>query len=237
MITIRPADARGHSELGWLSSRHSFSFGDYYDPLQLGVRSLRVINEDVVQPGRGFETHGHRDMEIISYVLAGALAHKDTLGNGATIRPGEVQVMGAGTGIRHSEFNASDQDPVHFLQIWIRPAEAGLEPRYQQKTFPVEQRRGRLRLVGSADGRDGSLLIRQDVAVYAGLLGPGEQARLPVAPGRRVWVQVARGAVSVNGTRLQAGDGASLKDETALLFAQDGGAEGGEAELLVFDLA
>lgn len=234
MITPRLADERGRSDHGWLSSRHTFAFGDYYDPLQLGFRTLRVINEDVVQPGAGFATHGHRDMEIISYVLEGGLAHKDTLNNGTTIRPGEVQVMGAGTGIEHSEFNASDRDPVHFLQIWIRPSETGLPPRYQQTAFPRTERSGRLRLVGSADGRDGSVLIRQDVALYAGLLGPGEEVRLAVAPGRRVWVQVARGGVTVNETTLRAGDGAAIKDETDVRFRQSGDEE---AELLVFDLA
>jgi len=237
MITVRASDERGRSDLSWLSSRHSFTFGEYYDPLQLGFRSLRVINEDIVQPNAGFAPHGHRDMEIVSYVLEGELAHKDTLGNGASIRPGDVQVMSAGTGIEHSEFNASDRELVRFLQIWIRPAEQGTAPGYQQKTFPREERTGRLRLVGSGDGRDGSLVIRQDVAFYAGLLDAGEVTNLTVAPDRRVWVQVARGNLLVNGTRLQAGDGAAIKDETELQFEQDGGAAAGEAEFLVFDLA
>src|SRR5712671_1026903 len=174
MITIRPAETRGRTRLSWLDSRHSFSFGDYYDPRQTGFGPLRVINEDRVEPGRGFDTHGHRDMEIISYVLEGALEHKDSIGTGSVIRPGEVQVMSAGTGIRHSEFNHSKNEPVHFLQIWVLPDREGLSPRYDQKTFAEAEKRGRLRLVGSPDGRDGSIVIHQDAKIFAALLNSGD---------------------------------------------------------------
>ncbi len=231
MLAVRHAHERGTADFGWLDSRHSFSFGHYYDPQHMGFGALRVINEDRVRPGAGFDTHGHRDMEIISYVLDGALEHKDTLGTGAIIRPGEVQRMSAGTGILHSEYNASDAEPVHFLQIWIVPEAQGLQPGYEQKAFAEEERRGRLRLVGSQDGRDGSLTINQDVDLYTALLAAGEEASLTLRAGRKAWVQVARGAVEVNGTALAAGDGAALAEEDAVaIHAREA------SEVLLFDL-
>jgi quercetin 2,3-dioxygenase len=232
MITLRRAEDRGHANHGWLDSHHTFSFADYYDPDHMGFRTLRVINEDRVQPGSGFGTHSHRDMEILSYVLEGGLAHKDSIGTGSTIRPGDVQRMSAGTGVAHSEFNASKTEPVHFLQIWILPERPGIAPGYEQKTFPDAEKRGRLRLVASHDGRNGSLTIHQDAAVYAGLLDVGERAELPLGKGRHAWVQVARGEVTVNGQALKAGDGAAVSGEPALRF--EGVSEG---EVLVFDLA
>jgi len=234
MITPRRARERGHADHGWLDSRHTFSFADYHDPRHMGFRSLRVINEDRVQPGQGFGTHPHRDMEIISYVLSGALAHKDSLGNGSTIRPGEVQRMSAGRGILHSEENASRSEPVHFLQIWIVPDRAGLQPSYEQKGFPEETRRGLLRLVASPDGRDGSVTLHQDARLHAALLAPGERVRHEIVAGRHAWIQVARGAVEVAGLALSAGDGAAVSDERALEIA---GAGPETAEILLFDLA
>ena len=232
MITVRRAEDRGHAEHGWLDSRHTFSFADYYDPEQMGFSTLRVINEDRVAPGSGFGTHSHRDMEILSYVLEGGLAHKDSIGTGSTIRPGDVQRMSAGTGVAHSEFNASKTEPVHFLQIWILPERPGIQPSYEQKTFPDAEKRGRLRLVASRDSRDGSLTIHQDAAVYAGLLTSGERAELPLGKGRHAWVQVARGEVKLNGRSLEAGDGAAVSGEPILKL------EGVRAgEVLVFDLA
>ncbi|HMK73673.1 MAG TPA: pirin family protein [Myxococcaceae bacterium] len=232
MITVRRAEDRGHAEHGWLDSRHTFSFADYYDPEQMGFSTLRVINEDRVAPGSGFGTHSHRDMEILSYVLEGGLAHKDSIGTGSTIRPGDVQRMSAGTGVAHSEFNASKTEPVHFLQIWILPERPGIQPSYEQKTFPDAEKRGRLRLVASRDSRDGSLTIHQDAAVYAGLLTSGERAELPLRKGRHAWVQVARGEVKLNGQSLEAGDGAAVSGEPILKL------EGVRAgEVLVFDLA
>lgn len=233
MISVRPAAERGRTRIDWLDSAHSFSFGEYFDPRQMGFGSLRVINEDRVAPGQGFHTHGHRDMEIISYVLSGALAHRDSTGHEAVVRPGEVQVMGAGTGIRHSEFNASDRDPVHFLQIWIEPDRRGLPPRYQQKFFPAEARTGRLCLVAAPDGRDGALVINQDAALYAGILAAGQRLEHAVRPGRRAWMQVAAGDVAVNGVRLTAGDGAAVSNANTL--ALQAGTTG--TEVLVFDLA
>lgn len=231
MFAIRPANERGHVNLGWLNSRHTFSFGHYYDPQFMGFGPLRVINEDRVKPGQGFDTHGHSDMEIISYVLAGALEHKDSLGTGSIIRPGEVQRMSAGSGVRHSEFNASDTDPVHFLQIWIQPDQDGLEPSYEQKAFADDGKRGQLRLVGSRDGRSGSVTIHQDVDLYATLLGAGEQVAFELAEGRHGWVQVARGSVRLNGNDLKAGDGVALKGASSLT------AEGvDDAEVLLFDM-
>ena len=230
MIVKRPSDERGLGRRSWLESRHSFSFGDYYDPKHMGFRALRVINEDTVAPKGGFPTHGHRDMEILTYVLDGALAHKDSLGNGSAIRPGEVQLMHAGTGIEHSEFNNSDKEPVHLLQIWILPDRAGLAPGYQQQEIPAGD--GALRLIASREGADGSLTIHQDVGVYAAKLKKGERAELSLKPGRHAWVQVARGAVTVNNTKLDAGDGAAVSDETKLAIAADA-----ESEILVFDLA
>ena len=234
MIKLRPADERGHAEHGWLSSRHTFSFADYYDPRHMGFRALRVINEDKVQPGKGFGTHGHRDMEIVSYVLDGALEHKDSLGTGSVIRPGDVQRMSAGTGVRHSEFNASKSDLVHFLQIWLLPEKPDLPPSYEQKNFEPAARRGKLLLVASPQGKDGALTVHQDVRLYAGLLGKQERADLELSPGRHAWVQLARGELTLNGTALRAGDGAAVSDEQRL--ALQGSGEG-EAEVLVFDLA
>jgi hypothetical protein len=232
MITVRPAVERGRTRFDWLESYHTFSFGDYFDPKHLGFRTLRVINDDVVAPGGGFGTHPHRDMEILTYVLEGGLQHRDSLGSGSVIRPGDVQVMSAGTGITHSEFNASPTEPVHLLQIWILPERKGLPPRYDQRTIPESGRRDRLRLIASPDGRDGSVVLKQDVSVYAGILSPGREVRRPVAPGRHSWIQVARGAVTLNGTALRAGDGASASGEESLLLRA-----GEEAEILLFDLS
>jgi redox-sensitive bicupin YhaK (pirin superfamily) len=232
MIALRPAAERGKTDFSWLDSRHTFSFGDYYDPRHMGFGPLRVINEDRVKPGAGFGTHGHRDMEIISYVLEGALEHKDSIGTGSVIRPGEVQIMSAGTGIQHSEFNHSQSDPVHFLQIWVLPNRQGLAPRYDQKAFPVSEKRGRLRLVGSPDGGDGSILIHQDVAIYDTSLARGEKVAHALAQGRKAWVQVLRGRVDVNARAAGAGDGVATEAESALRIdaLEDG------TELLVFDL-
>ena len=234
MITIRKAGERGHFDHGWLDTSHTFSFAGYRDPEQMGFRSLRVINEDRVQPGEGFDTHGHQDMEILSYVLSGVLAHRDSSGGGGELRPGEVQRMSAGTGIRHSEFNGSPKEPVHFLQIWLLPDRPGHRPTYEQKAFPAEERRRRLRLVASPDGAQGSTTIHQDARVFATLLADGQAVELPLAAGRHAWVQVARGEVEVNGRRLAHGDGAAISGEP-LLQLTGRGAE--EAELLIFDLA
>lgn len=234
MLTIRPGNARGHADHGWLDSRHTFSFADYYDPRHMGFRNLRVINEDRVAGGGGFPPHGHRDMEIVSYVLEGGLEHKDSLGTGSVIRPGDVQRMTAGTGVRHSEYNTSKQDPVHFFQIWILPERAGLAPGYEQKRFPDEEKRGRLRVVASPDGRDGSVKLNANAVIYAGLFGDGESTGLELAPKRHAWVQVARGSAEVNGTKLVAGDGAAISEEARVVIAQ---ADAGQlAEVLVFDL-
>ena len=232
MIRLRPAEERGRANFGWLDSRHSFSFGGYHDPAHMGFRSLRVINEDRVAPGGGFEPHSHRDMEIISYVLEGELEHKDSLGNGAVIRPGEVQRMSAGTGITHSEYNPSKQEPVHFLQIWILPDRRGIAPGYEQRAYPAEERRGRLRLVASRDGREGSVRLHQDAAVYSSLLAEGEKVEHRLSAGRHAWLQVVRGGVTANGERLRAGDGAGLSEEARVsILGQE------PAELLLFDLA
>lgn len=233
MMTIRSAGARGHANHGWLDSHHTFSFANYYDPAHMGFRALRVINEDRVSPGEGFGTHPHRDMEIISYVLEGGLSHRDSMGTGSKILPGDVQRMSAGTGVTHSEFNASQTEPVHFLQIWLVPAEKGIAPSYEQKTFPEGEKRGRLRLVASPDGADGSVRIHTDALLYAGVFARGEGARLELGAGRHAWVHVARGEVRINGQDLCAGDGASLSGEDAVEIA---GVEGG-GEVLVFDLA
>jgi len=233
MITIRRSEDRGHFDHGWLDTRHTFSFADYHDDRFMGFSDLRVINEDRVKAGQGFGTHGHRDMEILSYVLEGELGHRDSMGNGSVIRPGEFQRMSAGTGVTHSETNPSRSEPVHFLQIWILPRERGIRPGYEQRAFPESERRGRLRLVASADGADGSLTLHQDAAVLAGILGPGDRVRHEIPPGRTAWVQVARGEVTVNGERLRAGDGLGAVDEAALDLA---GADSAEAEVLVFDL-
>ncbi|MBI1393725.1 MAG: pirin family protein [Alphaproteobacteria bacterium] len=231
MLSLRKADERGAANFGWLDSRHTFSFGHYFDPRHMGFGPLRVINEDKVKPAAGFPTHGHQDMEIISYVLDGALEHKDSIGTGSVIRPGDVQRMTAGSGIRHSEFNQSRADPVHFLQIWILPEKERLQPGYEQKSFAAAAKRGKLCLVGSRDGRDGSVTIHQDVDLYAGLFDGEEMAALPIAPRRLVWVQIARGAVEVNGTRMVAGDGAAIQAEREITFAS-----GDDAEVLVFDM-
>lgn len=233
MITLRPASDRGIANFGWLDSRHSFSFGHYYDPNHMGFASLRVINEDKVKPGQGFGTHGHRDMEIISYVLDGALEHKDSIGTGSVIRPGDVQRMSAGTGITHSEYNASATEPVHFLQIWILPDRQGLAPSYEQTHFAPAERQGKLRLVGAADGRDGAVTIHQDVNLYLGLLRSGDTASLENVRDRALWVQVARGAAEVNGQPLTAGDGAALTGEPSLSLVSTAD----ETEVLVFDMA
>ena len=227
MIALRPAEERGHTRLSWLDSRHSFSFDRYYDPRHMGFRVLRVINEDRVDPGQGFGTHPHRDMEILTFVLEGALEHKDSLGNGSVIRPGDVQRMTAGTGITHSEFNPSGTEPVHFLQVWILPDQPGLAPSYEQRSLPAAG----LRLVGSRDGREGSVRIHQDVLVHLARLSPGEDVVHALAPGRHAWIQMARGAAQVNGARLAAGDGAALSEERSVTLR---GVDGAEA--LVFDL-
>ena len=231
MISVRKSDERGHFKMDWLDSYHSFSFGEYYDPRFLGFSMLRVINEDVVAPGGGFPTHPHKDMEIITYILEGELEHRDSLGTGAVIRPGEVQRMSAGTGIRHSEFNPSEDKPVKLLQIWLLPNQKNVTPSYEQTAFPESERRGRLRLVASPDGRDGSVTIHQDVTLYASLLAPGEKVNHALADKRVAWVQVARGELTVNGVTLKPGDGAAVTKETALelVAAKD-------AEILLFDM-
>ena len=231
MNQIRRSNERGLAEHGWLKSLHTFSFADYYDPTHMGVGPLRVINEDRVQPGGGFGTHGHRDMEIISYVLDGELAHKDSMGNGSVIRPGDVQRMSAGTGVQHSEFNGSKERPVHFLQIWIEPKYRGIEPGYEEKRFTDEDKRGRLRLIASADGADGSVLIHQDARLYAGLFTGAESAQLPLSAPRQAYVQVVRGSIIANGERLGAGDALQLTPAQTLVLEN-----GAEAEVLVFDL-
>lgn len=233
MMTIRTSRDRGQANFGWLDSRHTFSFGNYYDPAHMGFGTLRVINEDKVTPGQGFSTHGHRDMEIISYVLAGGLAHKDSIGNGSVIRPGDVQRMSAGTGILHSEYNASETDPVHFLQIWVLPEAQGIEPGYEQTYFAPEEKRDRWRLVGSRDGRDGSVTIHQDLDLYATVLQPQSSVTHTLAAGRQAWVHVAKGSVQLNGHDLTAGDGAAITNETALTIT--GNSE--DAEVLLFDMA
>ena len=233
MITIRKSDERGHFDHGWLDTRHTFSFADYWDPAHVNFRALRVLNEDRVVPAAGFGTHGHSDMEIVSYVLSGRLAHKDSLGTGSTIVPGDVQYMSAGTGVKHSEFNDSTSDPVHFVQIWIVPDRRGDAPRYAQKPFADSEKRGKLRLVASGTGDDGSITIRQDMNLYATILGDESRVSLEIAPGRHLWVQALRGEAEVNGQRLSAGDGLAASDETSFTLR----GAGAEAELLVFDLA
>jgi quercetin 2,3-dioxygenase len=232
MITVRKALERGHAEHGWLDSRHTFSFADYYDPKHMGFRALRVINEDRVAPGEGFGRHSHRDMEIISYVLEGGLEHRDSTGSGAVIRPGDVQRMSAGTGVVHSEYNASRQAPVHFLQIWIQPDRRGIAPSYEQKTFSQEEKAGRLRLVASPDGGDGSVTLHADARLYAGEFATGESAEHVLAPERHAWVHVVRGKARVNGVALAAGDAVAVSEErTVRIEGIDAG------EVLVFDLA
>ena len=232
MIELRRAAERGHANHGWLDSWHSFSFAEYHDPAHMGFGSLRVINDDRVAPGMGFGTHGHRDMEIVSYVLAGSLEHRDSMGNGSVIVPGDVQRMSAGHGVQHSEYNPSPTEPAHFLQIWILPKVTGIAPSYEQKAFPAEEKRGRLRLIASPDGAESSVTIHQDARLYAALLDGDEAASLALLPGRRAYVHVARGRVSVNGTELAAGDAMKLTGEAAVSLARGAG-----AEVLVFDLA
>jgi redox-sensitive bicupin YhaK (pirin superfamily) len=234
MLTIRRSEDRGHFDHGWLDTRHTFSFADYRDQRFMGFSDLRVVNEDRVKPGQGFGTHGHRDMEILSYVLEGELGHRDSMGNGSTIRPGEVQRMSAGTGVTHSEQNPSREHPVHFLQIWLLPATPGIRPGYEQRAFPTEDRRGRLRVLASADGRDGSVTIHQDASMLGAILGKGDRVRHEIPAGRVAWVQVARGEVSVNGQPLRAGDGLAAVEEAALEVVGEGTAD---ADVLVFDLA
>ena len=232
MISVRPAGERGHTNLGWLDSYHTFSFGDYHDPGRMGFSHLRVINEDFVLPGKGFGTHAHRDMEIITVVLEGVVEHKDSMGTGSVIKAGEVQRMSAGTGVTHSEFNPSKQKVLHFLQIWVLPDRNGLKPEYEQKSFPVSGRHGRLRLVASHDGRDGSLTIHQDAAVYIASLDSGQKASHTLARGRRVWVQVASGEVALLDRALKAGDGGAVQMEPLVeITAQE------RSEFLLFDLA
>lgn len=232
MIKVRKAKERGHFNFGWLDTYHTFSFGDYYDPSFMGFRSLRVINEDVVHAGRGFPTHSHRDMEIITYILEGGLEHRDSMGTGSVIRPGDLQRMTAGTGVSHSEANPSSEDSVHLLQIWIMPQERGLKPGYEQTFFSDEQKQGRLCLIASADGRDGSVTVHQDVSVYAAVLDKSQAVNHQLAPNRHAWIQVARGAVAINGEVLDQGDGASISGESQLTVT---GSK--RAEVLLFDMA
>ncbi|WP_448572389.1 pirin family protein [Trichothermofontia sp.] len=233
MMTLRPAHDRGVANIGWLDSRHSFSFGNYYDPKHMGFASLRVINEDKIAPGKGFPTHGHRDMEIVTYVLEGALEHKDSIGNGSIMRPGDVQRMSAGTEILHSEYNPSDREAVHLLQIWILPDTQGLEPSYEQTHFPTSEKQGKLRLIGSRDGREGSVIIHQDVSLYATQLNANEDVVHALAADRVAWIQVARGAISLNGQALTAGDGAAIAAVPELTFQ----GHAASSELLLFDMA
>jgi redox-sensitive bicupin YhaK (pirin superfamily) len=232
MITVRKAQERGHFNFGWLDTYHTFSFGDYFDPRNMGFRSLRVINEDWVKEGRGFPTHPHRDMEIITYILKGALEHRDSMGTGSVIRPGEVQRMSAGTGVTHSERNPSTDEPVHLLQIWIMPDKRNYRPSYEQKAYADEEKRGRLRLIASPDGSEGSVTIHQDARLYSTLLEPGEKVLHELQPDRHAWVQVARGAVEINGQPLEQSDGAAISSEDSLVIkAREA------SEILLFDLA
>ena len=232
MITIRKSEDRGHFDMGWLNTYHTFSFDRYYDPAHMHFRSLRVINEDRVAPGQGFPAHSHADMEIITYILEGALEHRDSMGTGSVIRPGDVQRMSAGTGVAHSEFNPSESEGVHLLQVWIMPRARNLPPSYEQKTFSEDERRGGLRLVASEDGSDGSVTIQQDARVYAAILDPDSTIEHALSADRRAWIQVARGSLSVNGHGINQGDGVAVTNErlVKLVSADD-------AELLLFDLA
>ena len=232
MITVRKSEERGHFELGWLDTYHTFSFDEYYDPAHVHWRSLRVINEDRVAPGQGFPTHSHRDMEIITYILSGALEHRDSMGSGSVIRPGDVQRMTAGSGVSHSEFNPSDSEPVHLLQIWILPQSQGLPPSYEEKHFSDEERHGRLRLIASNDGQEGSVTIHQDAQVYAAILDAGQTVVHALNEKRSAWLQVARGTIRLNEVELKQGDGAAIsKESMATIMAHD------QAEVLLFDLA
>ena len=231
MMLKRPANKRGHADHGWLKAFHSFSFASYYDPENMGFRSLRVLNDDTVEPGQGFGTHGHNDMEIITYVLDGAIEHKDSMGSGSVLRPGDVQLMSAGKGVTHSEFNPSQDKPLHLLQIWILPERQGLEPTYQETYFPATERQGKLCLIASRDGAEGSLKMNQDAKVYASLLAEGETLNYDLKVGRHLWLQVAKGKIEVNGQYLSQGDGVAVSEETRLDFL---GVE--QAEFLLFDL-
>lgn len=232
MIKVRKAADRGHFDFGWLNTYHTFSFGDYYDPSHMGFRSLRVINEDVVSPGRGFPRHGHRDMEIFTYILEGALQHRDSMGNGSIIRPGDVQRMSAGTGVTHSEANASSDETVHLLQIWILPATEGIEPDYEEKKFPAEEKLNRLRLIISPDGAEGAVRINQDARVYASVLDQSQEIVHQLDPERHAWIQVAAGSIAVNDIDLNQGDGAAVSDDSTIrMTARD------QCEILLFDLA
>ena len=232
MLTIRKAEDRGHANHGWLNTYHTFSFANYYEPKHMGFRALRVINEDRVSPGNGFGTHGHRDMEIITYVLEGALEHKDSIGTGSVIQPGEVQRMSAGTGILHSEFNHSKTESVHFLQIWLLPEKEGLPPSYEQRNFAPAKTPGKLHLVAARDGRDAAVTVHQDVDLYAAVLEPGDRVSHSLQPQRHAWVQVARGAITLNGLSLDKGDGAAISEETDVVIEATT-----DAEILLFDLA
>jgi redox-sensitive bicupin YhaK (pirin superfamily) len=232
MLTIRKSNQRGHFDHGWLNTYHTFSFDQYYDPRYMGFRSLRVINEDFVSAGRGFPKHGHRDMEIITYILEGALKHEDSMGNGSVIRPGDVQRMTAGTGVRHSEQNASADEPVHLLQIWIIPVADNLEPGYEQKAFSVDERRNQLRLIASSDGRESSVVVHQDVGLYASTIDSGQKVEQAMNQARYGWLQVARGVVEVNGERAEQGDGVIIVAESELTIQATEA-----AEVLLFDLA
>lgn len=232
MITVRKAQERGHANHGWLDSHHTFSFANYYDPKHMGFRALRVINEDRVSPGMGFGTHGHRDMEIITYVLEGAIEHKDSIGTGSVILPGEVQRMSAGTGIRHSEFNHSKNEPVHFLQIWLLPEKEGLPPSYEQQNFSPAKTPGKLHLVAARDGRENAVTVHQDVDLYAAALKEGDRISHTLKPQRHAWVQVARGAIALNGLPLDTSDGAAISNETDVVIEATT-----DAEILLFDLA
>lgn len=232
MLTIRKAEDRGHANHGWLNTYHTFSFASYYEPKHMGFRALRVINEDRVSPGNGFGTHGHRDMEIITYVLEGALEHKDSIGTGSVIQPGEVQRMSAGTGILHSEFNHSKSESVHFLQIWLLPEKEGLPPSYEQRNFSPAKTPGKLHLVAARDGRDAAVTVHQDVDLYAAVLEPGARVSHSLQPQRHAWVQVARGAITLNGLSLDKGDGAAISEETDVVIEATT-----DAEILLFDLA
>ncbi|WP_119462644.1 pirin family protein [Rhodospirillaceae bacterium SYSU D60014] len=231
MIIVRDRNTRGRTQLGWLDSRHTFSFGHYHDPNHMGFGALRVINDDRVAPGAGFDEHSHADMEIITYVLQGALEHKDSLGNGSVISPGDVQRMSAGTGVTHSEYNPSSSEPVHFLQLWIIPDARGITPSYEQKRFRLDERQGRLRLIGNRWGSEGAITIHQDVAIYAAEIAEGERIAYQLADGRKAWVHVARGIVRLNGDELREGDGAAIADERKIVLDTEH-----RAEVLLFDL-
>ncbi len=228
---IHDRNARGRTQTGWLDSYHTFSFGNFYDPNRIAFRSLRVINDDRIVPGAGFPTHGHKDMEILTYVIEGAIEHKDSLGNGSVIRPGEAQIMSAGTGILHSEFNPSETEPTHLLQIWIIPNQQKLQPRYDQKAFPIEERKGKLRLIAAKDGRDGAVKIFQDVDLYTSVLEAGDVVNYHLLPNRYGWLQIAKGVAKLNGEELRAGDGVQMNGEEQLEISTDVG-----AEILLFDL-